>query len=43
MYLYHILFTPINICGIDCQKKREGRKGDTVVEDYICYDRTYTK
>jgi hypothetical protein len=21
MYLYHILFTLINICGIDCQKK----------------------
>jgi predicted adenine nucleotide alpha hydrolase (AANH) superfamily ATPase len=20
MYLYHILFTLINICGIDCQK-----------------------
>jgi hypothetical protein len=22
MYLYHILFTLINICGIDCQKKK---------------------
>jgi hypothetical protein len=21
MYLYHVLFTLINICGIDCKKK----------------------
>jgi hypothetical protein len=25
MYLYHVLFTFINICGIDCQKKGYGR------------------
>jgi hypothetical protein len=23
MYLYHILFTLINIYGIDCQKKKD--------------------
>jgi hypothetical protein len=23
MYLYHVLFTLINICGIDCQKKKK--------------------
>jgi hypothetical protein len=22
MYLYHILFVSMNICGIDCQKKK---------------------
>jgi hypothetical protein len=26
MYLYHILFTYINICGIDCQKKSSSQK-----------------
>jgi hypothetical protein len=25
MYLYHILFTLINIYGIDCKKKKERR------------------
>ena len=22
MYLYHVLFVAMNICGIDCQKKK---------------------
>jgi hypothetical protein len=26
MYLYHIIFTYINICGIDCQKKSSSQK-----------------
>jgi hypothetical protein len=28
MYLYHVLFTLINICGIDCQKKEMNRFKD---------------
>jgi hypothetical protein len=26
MYLYHVLFTLINIYGIDCQKKKKKKK-----------------
>jgi hypothetical protein len=31
MYLYHVLFTHINIYGIDCQKRKNGTLGDLVI------------